>query len=635
MKFLKKIGCGLLAFVCTFVSEVGAQSRVVPDEPAVPHFIQLQRSGNGTFSGEAVSSQTVLSEQIRYDFAHGEQIRLEATADPGSKLTRITEIGPDGREVDLNLSGLPADKSFSFDYYLNYSVVLKAYFTTKSYAVNWQLTNLRTDYQPTTAEHGTTFEFTLIPDVGYRLPENIEIGHWENGKEYTYDSQTGRVVLHVGLEYAITICAEAEEILEPDINLKWNSFAGRYFETNVVADAQCGIQIKNSDAVFLFRYVVQDYDSWKDVLNMEYADNLDMNGAKQFDFSEDGTVDILSSATALLPDAYNTYFRFSSGKAGLLQFDIEVYDESGTTLYATLKDIQAYFVDPVQITVTPGIQGYVGEDIAFDLVVTGLDDALTVGRRGTLFMEMDASDTLGNGTLQTDDIHLSYDGTRIDWQEKNGVFYGSVDLGILENNHSYPFVLNSSVPLSAVNKIKFGLSDDRYELPGLSGNEAFPEVVEKEIAFTVSLPELVGAQTDPVAGTYTVVSGGEFAFRIVLDEDYDQSVPVVRVSGQTILPDADGYYRIVVDRAISIEITGIELNPTGVNTVSGKAEAHVGIHSGKVRVDVAWPSVVRVFDLSGKSHGVLQVDSGATYLNLPSGGTYMILIGERTFKVCF
>ena len=54
-----------------------------------------------------------------------------------------------------------------------------------------------------------------------------------------------------------------------------------------------------------------------------------------------------------------------------------------------------------------------------------------------------------------------------------------------------------------------------------------------------------------------------------------------------------------------------------------------------MRVDVAWPSVVRVFDLSGKSHGVLQVDSGATYLNLPSGGTYMILIGERTFKVCF
>lgn len=634
MKFLKKIGCGLLAFVCTFVSEVGAQSRVVPDEPAVPHFIQLQRSGNGTFSGEAVSSQTVLSEQIRYDFAHGEQIRLEATADPGSKLTRITEIGSDGREIDLDLSGLPTDKNFSFDYYLNYSVVLKAYFTTKSYAVNWQLTNLRTDYQPTTAEHGTTFEFTLIPDVGYRLPESIEIGHWENGKEYTYDSQTGRVVLHVGLEYAITICAEAEEILEPDIHLKWNSFAGRYFETNVVADAQCGIQIKNSDAVFLFRYVVQDYDSWKDILNMEYADNLDMNGAKQFDFSEDGTVDILSSATALLPDAYNTYFRFSSGKAGLLQFDIEVYDESGTTLYATLKDIQVCFADPVQLTVQPGIQGYVDEDIVFNLAVNGLDETLSVGHSGTLFIEMDAADAFGNGILGIDDVRLFCGGTQIVWQEKDGVFYGVVDLGIMENNCSYPFVMNSSVPLSVTNKIKFSLSDDRYELPVLSGNEVFPEIVEKKNTFMVLLPELIGAQTDPVTGIYPVDAGEKFSFRIILDDEYDESVPVVLVSGQIIHPDAEGYYHIVVDRDITIEITGIQPNnPTGVG-VTGKDVSRVYIHSGKIWVDVIGPSIVRVFDLSGKVYGIWQVDTGKTNLNLPSG-VYMILIGEKTFKICF
>lgn len=632
MKSLMKIGYGLLAMICLGTLDTQAQSRIVPADPEVPHFIQLMSVGTGSFLGEVAESQLSLQEQVNYDLPHGEQIHLTATADQGSTLTRITEIGPDGREMDLELAGLPTS-SFSFDYYLNYSVVLKAYFTKRTYAVNWQLTHLHADNQPTTAEHGTTFAFTLIPDSGYVLPDAIEIGHWENGREFTYDAQTGRVVLLAGLEYAITITAEAEKmVVAPEFSMKWNSFAGRYFETKVTAEAQYGIQVRNSADEFLFRYVVRDYAAWKDVLNMEYADNPDMEGAVPFDFSTDGSVDILSSATDLLPDAYNTYFRFVSEKAGMLQFDIEVYDVSGTELYATLEDVRVYFADPIQLSVVPEIKGYAGEDITFDLLVHGLDEELSAGQNGTLLIEMDAM--TNNTVLQTTDIVLSYAGQQVAWEEKDGVFYASVALGPLSNNEPYSFLFRSLVPLTATNALRLRLSDDRYVLPVQSGAEILPDITEKEVYFTVHLPDLTGAQTDPESGDYSVIAGETFSFRILLDEAYDQSLPEVKVRDQLLTPDAEGNYTVRVDRDLVIEITGIQPNSTTAIQDTKEQDTYVCIYSGRVKIGVAEPSEVRVTDLSGRCCGTWQVGSGETYLNLTSG-IYLIRVAGKVFKVGF
>ena len=87
------------------------------------------------------------------------------------------------------------------------------------------------------------------------------------------------------------------------------------------------------------------------------------------------------------------------------------------------------------------------------------------------------------------------------------------------------------------------------------------------IYYSVFLPSVEGAVTDPVAGTYDVESWSTFRFYLTLDTAYSQSQPVVTTSrGETLQPrTSDGAYLLKYVRTdVEVYIDGILLNPPPV-----------------------------------------------------------------------
>ena len=179
------------------------------------------------------------------DLPHATRVSLTATPETGKQLSRVTKTGTDGKEIDLGLSNLPTSTAYTFNYMLEQSVILKAHFASQVRNINWELENLTSTNQPTNIEYGGRFDFTLVPDPGYLLPEKIDLGHWEEGKEFSYDPKTGEVKILVDMEYALTIRAVA--IRDITASMKWNSFSGRYFETDKACTAEYGIKASDPE----------------------------------------------------------------------------------------------------------------------------------------------------------------------------------------------------------------------------------------------------------------------------------------------------------------------------------------------------------------------------------------------------
>lgn len=94
--------------------------------------------------------------------------------------------------------------------------------------------------------------------------------------------------------------------------------------------------------------------------------------------------------------------------------------------------------------------------------------------------------------------------------------------------------------------------------------KAVPELEpEPTVYYTVTLPFVEGAVTDPVAGDYDVESWSTFRFYLTIDTAYSQSQPVVTTSrGETLQPrTSDGAYLLKYVRTdVEVYIDGILLN---------------------------------------------------------------------------
>ena len=96
------------------------------------------------------------------------------------------------------------------------------------------------------------------------------------------------------------------------------------------------------------------------------------------------------------------------------------------------------------------------------------------------------------------------------------------------------------------------------------------------VYYTVTLPFVEGAVTDPVAGDYDIESWSTFRFYLTLDTAYNQSQPVVTTSrGETLQPrSSDGAYLVKYVRTdVEIFIDGIVKNPPPVANETIRAES--------------------------------------------------------------
>ena len=161
------------------------------------------------------------------------------------------------------------------------------------------------------------------------------------------------------------------------------------------------------------------------------------------------------------------------------------------------------------------------------------------------------------------------------------------------------------------------------------------------VYYTVTLPFVEGAVTDPVAGDYEVESWSTFRFYLTLDADYDESQPVVTTSlGETLQPrTSDGAYLVKYVRTdVEIFIDGIEKNPPPVANEPIRAAApEPEIWSENACLCIRLPeglpsSPVRIFTPEGRLLDSFRSVPGLNRRQLPTG-IYIVQVGATVRKV--
>lgn len=165
---------------------------------------------------------------------------------------------------------------------------------------------------------------------------------------------------------------------------------------------------------------------------------------------------------------------------------------------------------------------------------------------------------------------------------------------------------------------------------------------EPEITYTVTLPSVEGAATDPTAGNYEVTSWSDFGFLLTLDAAYNQSAPIVTTDrGETIEPRvSDGKY--VIKRVlsnVSVSISGIVKNPDPVaNEEVSSPALRIYTAEGILCLDVPTATgaylitadgrLLRSLTLSPGLNRVYGLRQGVYIVRLKDGTTRKVLIGK-------
>lgn len=151
--------------------------------------------------------------------------------------------------------------------------------------------------------------------------------------------------------------------------------------------------------------------------------------------------------------------------------------------------------------------------------------------------------------------------------------------------------------------------------------------------YTITLPSLLGATTNPNAGSYKVVKGSDFSFSLTLDKEYDQSKAIVKIDGLEIEPDVEGVYLIKnIQSDKSVMITGIQKNSTVSNTNIESMDIKVWALNGILHLYTPQEENIRILNFGGYLYKEIRTSGGETSLMIPKG-TYIVLVGDRSFKI--
>ena len=195
-------------------------------------------------------------------------------------------------------------------------------------------------------------------------------------------------------------------------------------------------------------------------------------------------------------------------------------------------------------------------------------------------------------------------------------------------NHTLYLKVTDRAGLVAEQTVTVKLEESQPETPSIPDTPS--------TTYTVILPQVEGAVTDPVAGSYEIESWSDFHFTLTLDEEYSQSVPVVATDrGETIEPrSSDGTYIIKqVRQPIAITITGIVKNPDPVANGQVAADATQVWTSGAVlHIHLPSPEAVAIYTFTGRLYKAYSTLSDDTALWLPQGN-YIVVTGGERFKV--
>ncbi len=178
---------------------------------------------------------------------------------------------------------------------------------------------------------------------------------------------------------------------------------------------------------------------------------------------------------------------------------------------------------------------------------------------------------------------------------------------------------------------KGSVSTTLLTLPATATVNSTPDPEPEPTYYTVTLPSVEGATTDPLAGSYDVESSDNFRFYLTLDADYNQSVPVVTTSrGETITPrTSDGAYIVkYVHSDLVISIGGIVKNPPPVANAEIQSGTRIFTHDGSLFITTDRPARAQVFALTGQLIRSLSLSAGTTRVDALATGVYIVRLDD-------
>ena len=156
------------------------------------------------------------------------------------------------------------------------------------------------------------------------------------------------------------------------------------------------------------------------------------------------------------------------------------------------------------------------------------------------------------------------------------------------------------------------------------------------VYYTVTLPSVEGATTDPAPGDYEVESWENFRFYLTLDEDYNQSEPIVTTDrGETITPrSSDGAYIVKYIRSdVEIFIDGVVKNPDPVaNETVDTGGIKIYTANGYLHIQAPQPEQVHIFTPDGRLLKAFRTSGNKEQIALPKG-IYLIRVTNQCVKV--
>lgn len=164
-----------------------------------------------------------------------------------------------------------------------------------------------------------------------------------------------------------------------------------------------------------------------------------------------------------------------------------------------------------------------------------------------------------------------------------------------------------------------------------------PTPPQPTVYYTVTLPSVEGAATDPVAGDYKVESWSNFRFYLTLDSAYNQSIPVVTTDRGDILTPrtSDGAYVLKYVRTdVEIYISDIVKNPDPVANEAIKANvAKVWKANGHLHLQSPVVAVAYIYTVAGNQPITCKLKAGEVKTIQLLPGVYFVRIGDESFKI--
>ena len=514
------------------------------------------------------------------------------------------------------------------------AVVITVIPIKKQYDVTMNLTGLTSDNNKRKVAHGEPYVFTLSVQApaDYRLPAEVEVKMGEkvlkSGTDYTYNSTTGAVSIKPVTDH-ITIKATASPHPTYTVNLSL---------TNLTSNNSGGNSITVKEGTS-FTVRLQPVAGYKLPETIVVTDS-ENNGvpfkydSKTGDLSvEKVQTNLTVKATAVKIPAYTVTWQLNNlttdWKDGATILE-------GDELKSKLTPKEGFGL-PETITVTVG--GIYRKNV-YDK---------TTG-------QITVSNVTGNVVITA--IGVDKRSCEVTWNLSNVTASPKPSVVLLNSGISTTFkpndnyrlpsaitVVMSNKTLRAGTDYTYNKTTGKFELKKVTGPLVI-SVIAKEIpnpnpepkpeptptTYRVTLPSVEGAIFTAETST-TVVEGKNFIFTLTLKEGYKHSVPVVKVNGKVITPNADGRYIVKDVRSnLLITVTGIQADKPTSNEALENQEARVWSQEGVLHLQTVIPETAYIVTLDGRIYQIVNMLGGHYEVTLPQG-VYIIRLGNKSYKV--